>query len=148
MKSKNHKSKRWVQKGCQCLCVSQRQRECEGVKNAALSQNPQPTLTPCLGLQKQDRLAQCDPATQPPPPQGSSRQLRNVRIGIQQGLQLGREFLSSSVWPSHCLALASQCSLSYLCCHPSSLFSYCSCSRARVSRKLRHLILMVVKVKI
>lgn len=69
------------------------------------------------------------PTTHPailPAPEGSSRQLRNFRIGIQQGLQLGGEFLPSWVWPFHCLALASRCSLSgsaVLPCNVLILFS-------------------------
>ncbi|KAI9521737.1 hypothetical protein NQZ68_003892 [Dissostichus eleginoides] len=46
-------------------------------------------------FKKQDRLPQRTlPFCQP---EGSSRQLRNSRRGIQQGLQLGGEFLPSSV---------------------------------------------------
>lgn len=57
--------------------VAGRRREREGVKNAALSHNPKPTRTPCLGLQKQDRLPQrtlpfCQPPRAPPDSSGIS----------------------------------------------------------------------------
>lgn len=65
------------------------------------------------------------------PPGGSSRQLRNVRIEIRQGLQLEGEFQPSSFLSSLCLVFAS---LVHVCLrgHPGCVFSYCSCSRARV----------------
>lgn len=65
------------------------------------------------------------PTTHPailPAPEGSSRQLRNFRIGIRQGLQLGGEFLPSFVWTSYCLALASRCSLSGSVVPPAPCF--------------------------
>lgn len=56
------------------------------------------------------------------PPGGSSRQLRNVRIEIRQGLQLEGEFQPSSVLSSGCLVFASQWSLSASAVIPASCF--------------------------
>lgn len=66
---------------------------------------------PLPGLTETGQTPTTHPATLPAP-EGSSRQLRNFGIGIQQGLQLGGEFLPSSLWPFHCLSLASRCSMS------------------------------------
>lgn len=89
-----------------------------------------PPLTPCLGLQKQDRLPQRTlPFCQP---RGLLQTAQEFGIGIRQGLQLGGEFLPSSVSPSYCLALASPVFPVWLRCPPRSVFWYCFCSRARV----------------
>ncbi|KAK5871227.1 hypothetical protein PBY51_004119 [Eleginops maclovinus] len=97
-----------------------RLRESQGVKNAALSNNPHFPLTPCLGLQKQDRLPQRTlPFCQP---EGSSRQLRNSRRGIRQGLQLGGEFLPSSVLAFLLSVTGIPVFPVWLCCPPRAVF--------------------------
>lgn len=66
-----------------------------------------PTIRTCVGTR---------------PPGGSSRQLRNVRIEIRQGLQLEGEFQPSSVLSSACLVFASQRFLSASAVIPASCF--------------------------
>lgn len=69
------------------------------------------------------------------PPGGSSRQLRNVRTEIRQGLQLEGEFQPSWLLSPGCLLFASRSrSTSASVAIPPSRFSYCSCSRARVTQ--------------
>jgi len=55
-------------------------------------------------------------------PEGSSRKAQEFGIGIQQGLQLGGEFLPSNILPSYCLALGSQSSLSGSAVLPAQCF--------------------------
>lgn len=92
-----------------------------GQKCSVIKQLP-PTrlLTPCLGLQKQDRLPQRTlPFCQP---RGLLQTTQEFGIGIRQGLQLGGEFLPSFVSSTYCLALASQCSLSGSVVLPAQCF--------------------------
>lgn len=94
--------------------MQQRQREQEGVRNAVLSN----TCTPHAPLAKPPAWTyrnRTDPHYAPyhsAGPEGSFRKAQEFRMGIRQGLQLGGEFLPSFVLPSHCLELASPCSLS------------------------------------
>lgn len=82
-----------------------------------------PPQTPCLGLQKQDRLPQRTlPFCQP---RGLLQTAQEFGIGIRQGLQLGGEFLPSSVWLSYCLGTGIPVFPVWLSCPPSSLFWYC-----------------------
>lgn len=109
--------------------LQQRQQEHEGVKNAVLSNSPR--RTPCLGLQKQDRLPQrtlpfCQPRGLLQKSSGiQSRDPTRSTAGRRISTILRFTLLLSSagipVFPV------------WLRCLPSSVFWYWFCSRARVS---------------
>lgn len=88
----------------------------------ALLHNPQPYSDPLSGLTETGQAPTMRWCAGTRPPGGSSRQLRNVRIEIRQGLQLEGEFQPSSALSSACLVFASQWSLSASAAIPAWCF--------------------------
>lgn len=126
-------------KGCLCLhlnqTLQQRQREHEGVKNAALSNNPQkgapPALDPPPGLTETGQTPTTHPAILPAPraPPDSS----GIRDRDPTRSTAGRR-ISTILRFTLLLSEAGILVLSvWLRCLPSSVFWYCFCSRARVT---------------
>lgn len=65
---------------------------------------------PLPGLTETGRTPATHPATLPAPPRAPPDSSGISGPGNQQGLQLGGEFLASSLWLFHCLCPASRCS--------------------------------------
>lgn len=135
---KNHDSQDRPDKAAAASVWVRDGRTTRGSKMPALLHNPQPHSDPLSGLTETGQAPTMRWCAGTRPPGGSSRQLRNVRIEIRQGLQLEGEFQPSSALSSACLVFCISVVPVCLCCHPGLVFSYCSCSRATGSRRPRH----------
>lgn len=102
----------------QPLCESETAGTQGGQKCSVITQSTAHSCDPLSGLTETGQAPTIRWCVGTRPPGGSSRQLRNVRIEIRQGLQLEGEFQPCAVLSclsGLCISVAPVC----LCCHPS-----------------------------